>query len=44
MLEPYDLQQIHSDKIFKIIISSKPRASFPSSIWRSSHVVYFDEL
>ena len=44
MLEPYDLQQILSDKIFKIIISSKPRASFPSSIWRSSHVVYFDEL
>ena len=38
------LQQIFSDKAFKIIISSKPRGSFPSAIWRSSHVVFFDEL
>jgi uncharacterized protein (DUF58 family) len=38
------LQRILSDKVFKIIISSKPRGSFPSVIWRSSHVVYFDEL
>jgi uncharacterized protein (DUF58 family) len=38
------LQQIMSDKIFKIIITSKPRGSFPSRIWRSSHVIYFDEL
>jgi len=44
ILEAYDLRQILSDKIFKIIITSKPRGSFPSSIWRSSHVVYFDEL
>jgi uncharacterized protein (DUF58 family) len=38
------LRQILSDKAFKIIISSKPRGSFPSAIWRSSHVVFFDEL
>jgi uncharacterized protein (DUF58 family) len=38
------LDYILSDKVFKIIISSKPRGSFPSTIWRSSHVVYFDEL
>jgi uncharacterized protein (DUF58 family) len=38
------LRQIFSDKVFKIIISSKPRGSFPSALWRSSHVVFFDEL
>jgi uncharacterized protein (DUF58 family) len=38
------LRQILSDKVFKIIIASKPRGSFPSAIWRSSHVVFFDEL
>jgi hypothetical protein len=38
------LQHIFSDKVFKIIISSKPRGSFPSAMWRSSHVVFFDEL
>ena len=37
-------QQIFSDKAYKIIISSKPRGSFPSAIWRSSHVVFFNEL
>jgi uncharacterized protein (DUF58 family) len=38
------LQQILSDKIFKIIITSQPRGIFPAIIWRSSHVIYFDEL
>lgn len=38
------LQQILSDKVFKIIITSRPRGSFPSAIWRSSHVVFFEEL
>jgi uncharacterized protein (DUF58 family) len=42
--DSHALQQIFSDKVFKIIISSKPRGSFPSSVWRSSHVVFFDEL
>jgi uncharacterized protein (DUF58 family) len=40
----HTLRQIFSDKMFKIIISSKPRGSFPAAIWRSSHVVFFDEL
>jgi len=38
------LQQIFSDRVFKIIVSSQPRGSYPSAIWRSSHVVFFDEL
>ena len=38
------LLQIFSDKVFKIIITSKPRGSFPSVLWRSSHVVFFEEL
>jgi len=33
-----------SDKVYKIVITSKPRGSFPSAVWRSSHVVFFDEL
>jgi uncharacterized protein (DUF58 family) len=43
-VETQQLQQILSEKIFKIIITSRPRGSFPSEIWRSSRVVYFDEL
>ncbi len=44
VVEAQPLQQILSEKIFKIIITSRPRGSFSSEIWRSSHVVYFDEL
>ena len=43
-LQPRQLQAVLSGKIFKIIITSRPRGSFPSTIWRSSHVIYFDEL
>jgi uncharacterized protein (DUF58 family) len=42
--EPPDLPRIFSDKIFKIILTSHSRGSFPSGIWRSSHVMFFDEL
>jgi uncharacterized protein (DUF58 family) len=38
------LRAIVSEKTFKIIITSRPRGSMPSTIWRSSHLVYFDEL
>jgi uncharacterized protein (DUF58 family) len=38
------LQQILSDKIYKIIITSQPKGLFPAVIWRSSHVIYFNEL
>jgi uncharacterized protein (DUF58 family) len=44
VVERQTLQEILSDKVFKIIITSKPRGSFPGTIWRSSHVIYFDEL
>lgn len=44
VLSSQKLDQILSDKVFKIIITSRPRHSFPSAIWRSSHVVFFDEL
>jgi uncharacterized protein (DUF58 family) len=38
------LQQILSDKVFKIIITSKQRGSFSSAVWRSSHIIFFSEL
>jgi uncharacterized protein (DUF58 family) len=41
---PERLGEIFSEKVFKIILTSRPRGSFPSEIWRSSHVIYFDEL
>ncbi len=44
IVEKQTLQEILSDKVFKIIVTSKPRGSFPSAIWRSSHVIYHDEL
>ncbi len=44
ILQPRQLQAVISGKIFKIIITSKRRGSFPAGIWRSSHVIYFDEL
>ncbi len=38
------LRQILSDKVFKIIITSKSKGAFSSEIWRSSHVIFFNEL
>ena len=38
------LQQILSNKVFKVIITSKPRGSLPPVILRSSHVICFEEL
>jgi len=38
------LERTLSEKVFKVIITPKPRGSFSSSMWRSSHIVYFDEL
>jgi uncharacterized protein (DUF58 family) len=42
--EDQALRQILSDKVFKIIITSQSRGSLPSAIWRSSHVVFYDEI
>ncbi len=39
-----ELQKVLSEKVFKIIITAKNPGSFPSSIWRSSHVIYFNQL
>jgi uncharacterized protein (DUF58 family) len=44
ILEPPQLREILSEKVFKVIITSKPHGSFSSSVWRSSHVIYFSEL
>ncbi len=44
VVDPRVLNDILSPKVFKIIITSKPKGCFSSSMWHSSHVVYFDEL
>jgi len=38
------LKQILSDKVFKIILTSRNREAFPSYIRRSSHIIFFSEL
>lgn len=32
------------DEEFKILVTSAPRGSIPANIWRTAHVVYFDEV
>ncbi len=36
--------QVWSEKVFKIILTSRRRGTLPASIWHSSYVIYFDEL
>lgn len=38
------LKQILSDKVFKIILTSKPREDLSPSVRRASHTVHFSEL
>ncbi len=38
------MKQILSDKVFKIIVTSKARESFPPPIRRSSHIIHFNEI
>jgi len=38
------LKQALSDKVFKLILTSKKREAVPSSIRRSSHMIFFSEL
>lgn len=33
-----------SPDLFKIIVTSQPRGSIPSSLWRSSYVVFLDDI
>jgi uncharacterized protein (DUF58 family) len=35
---------LSADDQFRILITSAPRKSIPASVWRASHVVYFDDL
>jgi uncharacterized protein (DUF58 family) len=44
VLDAAEQQRILSGKVFKIIVTSRPKGGFPSAIWRSSHIVFFDEL
>jgi uncharacterized protein (DUF58 family) len=43
-LEPEPLARILSEKVFKIIITSRERETLPASMARSSHVIRFGEL
>ena len=43
-LDKDQLTRILSDKVFKIILTSRPRGTLPAPVWRSSYVIYFDEL
>jgi uncharacterized protein (DUF58 family) len=43
-LGPDALAQIWSEKVYKILLTSRPRGTLPGTIWRSSYVIYFDEL
>ncbi len=38
------LVRIWSDKVYKIMLTSRRRGSLPASVWHSSYVIYFDEL
>jgi uncharacterized protein (DUF58 family) len=38
------LAQIWSDKVYKILLTSRQRGRLPASVWHSSYVIYFDEL
>ena len=44
ILAPEERRHLLSDKVFKIILTSKPKESFSSAFRRSSHVIHFDEL
>ncbi len=43
-LTPEEQRHLLSDKVFKIVVTSKPRNSFSSASWRSSHVIFFEQL
>lgn len=42
--DPETLKEVLSEKVFKLVVTSKPRGGFSSSMWHSSHVIYFNEL
>ncbi|NWG14428.1 MAG: DUF58 domain-containing protein [Acidobacteria bacterium] len=44
ILEPATLERLMSDKVLKIIITSRARHSFPSTAWQSAHVLCREDL
>jgi uncharacterized protein (DUF58 family) len=34
----------HETQVFKIVLTSQPRGSFPTALWSSSYMVFFDSL
>ncbi len=38
------LQYLWSEKVFKIILTPRPRGALPAAVWHSSYVIYFGEL
>jgi uncharacterized protein (DUF58 family) len=43
-IQKEDLSRIFTEKVFKIIITSRPRGTLPAPVWRASRVFYYDEL
>jgi hypothetical protein len=33
-----------SPELFKIIVTSEPHGAIPASLWRSSYVIFLDDL
>jgi hypothetical protein len=31
-------------QVFKIVLTSQPRGSFPTALWNSAYMVFFDSL
>ncbi len=44
VLEPTELERLLSDKVLKIVVTSRPRHSFPAAAWQSTHVLCFQDL
>ena len=43
-MDPSDLLETLSSRVYKIVLTSKHRGSFPATTWRSAHVLYFEDL
>jgi uncharacterized protein (DUF58 family) len=43
-LDQDQLSRILSEKVYKIILTSRPRGTWPAPVWHSSYVIYYDEI
>ena len=43
-MSPSDLLETFSSRVYKIVLTSKHRGSFPATTWPSAHVLYFEDL